>query len=92
MDAVANELRLAAYAADDAFHAELVRVYGKRAGDMRYQPNDFEDTALIAAHEAKRDADDAMHASFRAADPAPYCSYGHPSRAQCDCGDIASND
>lgn len=62
MDPVANELRLAAYAADDAFQAELVRVYGKRAGDMRYQPNDFEDTVLIAAHEAKRAADEAMHA------------------------------
>jgi hypothetical protein len=63
MDTVQNELRLAAYAADDAFQVELVRVYGKRAGDMRYQPNDFEDAALIAAHEAKRAADDAMHAA-----------------------------
>jgi hypothetical protein len=63
MDAVANELRIAAYAADDAFQAELVRVYGKRAGDMRYQPNDFEDEALIKAHEAKRAADEAMHAA-----------------------------
>jgi hypothetical protein len=63
LDPVANELRLAAYAADDAFQAELVRVYGKRAGDMRYQPNDFEDAALIKAHEAKRAADEAMHAA-----------------------------
>ncbi len=25
-------------------------------------------------------------------DPAPHCSYGHSSRAQCDCGPIASNE
>lgn len=62
MDPIANELRLAAYAADDAFHAELVRVYGKRAGDMRYQPNDFEDEALIAAERVKVAADAAWHA------------------------------
>lgn len=63
MDTVQNELRLAAYVADDKFQAELVRVYGKRASDMRYQPNDFEDAELIAAHEAKRSADEAMHAA-----------------------------
>ena len=62
MDTVQNELRLAAYAADDAYQAELVRVYGKRAGDMRYQPNCFEDAALIAARDAKVAADTAWHA------------------------------
>jgi hypothetical protein len=25
-------------------------------------------------------------------DPAPYCSYGHRTKAQCDCGDIADNE
>jgi hypothetical protein len=25
-------------------------------------------------------------------DPAPYCSYGHKTKAQCDCGDIADNE
>lgn len=66
MDIIENELRLAAYAADDVFQAELVRVYGKRACDMRYQPNDFEDAALIAAYEGKRAADEAMHAAWSA--------------------------
>ena len=64
MDIVQNELRLAAYAADDAFQAELVRVYGKRASDMRYQPNDFEDESLIKALKAKLAADEAMHAAW----------------------------
>lgn len=65
MDIVANELRLAAYAADDTYQAELVRVYGrKNASEMRYKPNDFEDAALIQAHEAKRAADEAMHSAI----------------------------
>ena len=25
-------------------------------------------------------------------DPAPYCSYGHATKAQCDCGPIADNE
>jgi hypothetical protein len=25
-------------------------------------------------------------------DPAPYCSFGHKTKAQCDCGDIADNE
>lgn len=25
-------------------------------------------------------------------DPAPYCSYGHRSKATCDCGPIAENE
>jgi hypothetical protein len=25
-------------------------------------------------------------------DPAPYCSFGHRTKAQCDCGDIADNE
>lgn len=25
-------------------------------------------------------------------DPTPYCSYGHKTKAQCDCGPIASNE
>lgn len=25
-------------------------------------------------------------------DPAPYCSYGHRTKEQCDCGPIADND
>lgn len=64
MDTIESQLRLAAYAADDAYQAELVRVYGRRnAGDMRYQPNRFEDAALINAHTAKRAADEAWHAA-----------------------------
>ena len=63
MDEALNELRLAAYAADDAYQAELVRVYGKNAGDMRYRSRVFEDTALIAARDAKVAADAAWHAA-----------------------------
>jgi len=25
-------------------------------------------------------------------DPTPYCSYGHMTKVQCDCGPIAEND
>lgn len=25
-------------------------------------------------------------------DPTPYCSYGHKTKAQCDCGPIAENE
>lgn len=60
-----ESLRRAAYTADDAFQAELTRVYGKvRAGDMRYQPQAFQDAALIAANHAKVAADAAWLASI----------------------------
>lgn len=58
-----NELRLAAYAADDAYQTELVRVYGaKLAGQMRYCGSQHTDAALIAARTAKHEADAAWHA------------------------------
>jgi hypothetical protein len=67
MDTIQNDLRLAAYAADDAYQTELVRVYGpKRAGDMRYQPKAFSDAALIAARDAKVAADAAWHTARHA--------------------------
>ncbi len=30
--------------------------------------------------------------AFLRQDPTPWCSYGHATKAQCDCGDIASNE
>ena len=47
----------AAVAADDAYQRELVRVYGKAAGDMRYQSHKFTDQALIRARLDKLAAD-----------------------------------
>lgn len=37
-------------AADNAFQVELERVYGRSAGDMRYQPLKWSDQKLIEAH------------------------------------------
>ena len=48
----------AAIAADDRFHAHVVRVYGKeRAGDMRYRSKEWTDPELIRAAEEKHLAD-----------------------------------
>lgn len=59
-----NELRLAAYAADEAYSAELVRVYGKKnAGQMRYCGSEHTDAALIAARTMKHKADAVWHAA-----------------------------
>lgn len=55
----------AACAADEAYQAELVRVYGSRAGDMRYQSSKHDDPALIAAREAKLKADDVWRAAHQ---------------------------
>lgn len=54
-------LRQAAYAADEAYQTELVRVYGKKnAGDARYF-KEHSDAAVAAARAAKRAADAAWH-------------------------------
>lgn len=29
---------------------------------------------------------------FEQEDPTPYCSYGHQTKGQCDCGPIAANE
>lgn len=43
-----------AQAADDAFHADLVRQFGaKRAGDMRYAPSSYDDMTAESAHKFK---------------------------------------
>lgn len=49
----------AALAADNAWHAELTRVYGRRAGDMRYRAEGKATPALHALWAAKRAADEA---------------------------------
>ena len=46
-----HALYRAAIAADDAFNAELARVYGKRAGDMRYR-YEHTDAGVLAARDA----------------------------------------
>jgi hypothetical protein len=46
-----------AIAADDAFTAELTRVYGSRACEKRYQSAPYSDSQLEAASRAKRIAD-----------------------------------
>jgi hypothetical protein len=51
--------------ADEAFSVELARVYGKAGCNMRYRPSLFTDERLIASSNAKREADQAMHATWR---------------------------
>jgi hypothetical protein len=52
------DLYYAAISADDRFQTELVRVYGAKACDKRYQSAPYGDAALEAASAAKRTADD----------------------------------
>lgn len=52
----------ACIAADDAFHDALVKVYGKRAGDMRYRSEALQHAAIAAAHQAWHEAGDAWRA------------------------------
>ncbi len=61
--ATISELHTAAVAADATFQAELVRVYGKRAGDARYQYR-HNDAAVAAAAQAYREAAAALHEAF----------------------------
>ena len=58
--ATINDYRRAAYAADDAFSAELRRVYGARASDMRYVTWEYPDERLRAAKHKKLEADAAL--------------------------------
>lgn len=60
-----NEVRKVFEVADGAYQAELVRVYGKRAGDMRYVPVQHTDAALIASRKARDEAQDAWHAHIQ---------------------------
>ena len=53
------DLYRAAIAADDAFHAELVRVWKSDAGTMRYHPSKHTDAALLAARAAFETANQA---------------------------------
>jgi hypothetical protein len=63
--AIDLKLEAAARAADDAFQAELVRVYGEKgAGDARYRVGRYDDAALQAAVERKYAADRAWLAEM----------------------------
>lgn len=58
-----TESRAAAYAADDAYSAELRRVFGKDAGDARYDARGKSTPELRRLSDAKLAADAAMWAS-----------------------------
>lgn len=65
MNSQSNDLRLAAYAADDAYQVELVRVYGpKNAGQMRYCGSLHTDERLIESRTKKIQADMAWRSSL----------------------------
>lgn len=64
MNATDYTLFAAAQAADDAYHVELVRVYGKNACNARYQMT-HTDAAVIAARQAKHLADAMWLAEMR---------------------------
>jgi len=52
----------AAHAADAAWQTELTRLYGRRAGDARYDGRGRATVELARLHEAKLRADAAEHA------------------------------
>lgn len=54
-----TERYVAFVAADNAFQTELARVYGREAGDMRYQSKLFTDERLKAAYDRFSTAGDA---------------------------------
>ena len=51
-----EELYMAAKAADEAWSAELVRVYGQDAGDVRYTARGYATPELKRLHDARMDA------------------------------------
>ena len=57
----------AAIVADDAFHKQLVRVFGEaQAADMRYRPDAWpNDADLKAAAYDKKRADERLHEHWR---------------------------
>ena len=56
----------AAKAADEAFQAELIRIYGvKKACEMRYKTGAYHDKSLNVLVAAKRTADDAWLAEMQ---------------------------
>lgn len=59
-----QRLYQAAIKADERFHAEVVRQFGKkRAGDMRYRSNQHDAQTSLAA-DCKHAADDALRAAW----------------------------
>lgn len=55
----------AAQAADDAWQAEIDRVFGKnKAGDARYDDRGKSTPELLALNTAKRAADQVLHSLF----------------------------
>lgn len=69
-----SALHTAAMLADEAWQQQLVKVFGKGAGDARYvsagkgEPG----SALRAAHDARQQATEAWRASIVYDEPAPH--------------------
>jgi hypothetical protein len=61
-----HPLYLAAVTADEAWHVELARQYGKAAGDARYDARGTATPELQRLHKAFRVANDAWLAFMRA--------------------------
>ena len=62
-----HQLYFDAIAADNAFHTELVRAYGHRAGELRYSTKVHADANVQSALEAKLAADIAWLVEMRTA-------------------------
>lgn len=60
-----HTLYRAAIAADQAWHDELVKVFGKRAGDARYTAQGSSTPTLAALRQTKIAADTALHLAQR---------------------------
>lgn len=59
MSAKYDAARIAWFAADEAYQAELARCYGRAAGDRRYQMADHSDPSCQAARMRFREAGEA---------------------------------
>jgi hypothetical protein len=90
---VSAELKIMTHALD-----AMDRILGS-APKVRIEPNPLnfcdvcgaEDELASFAHDFQNGREIALCDGCQR-DPAPYCSYGHRTKAQCDCGDIAENE
>jgi hypothetical protein len=69
-----NQLLTEARRADDAWQAELVRQFGKKAGDIRYteEGKGVEGSELRRLYEAKRETNDAYGAFMMSTEACGY--------------------
>lgn len=78
------EIRAKADAVFEA-HRDLVRSDIEEQLEAHLE-NEFPDVSWTLVNDV---IEDVLLDNF---DPAPYCSYGHRSKATCDCGPIAENE